>query len=245
MKALMAVGQVLTMSSREIADLTGKDLSHVNRDIRAMLDALVDDPELDHVREDKDARGYTTAFHLGRELTYTLMAGYSVQLRRKVIARWQELEAQQAPKVPDLSTDVGKLLLIQDLTAKQLALIESNKQREAERDEAKRTKAEIGSRREATAMATAAAKSKEVERLKHELGRNQQHATVVAVEKATGRKFAKNAYVALRRVTKKYGLEAVSVMDPRWGTTKAWPAIAWHEAFGIDLPDLFPGAEAA
>lgn len=175
-----------------------------------------------------------------------LMAmSYSYELQAKVFDRMTELEAQQAPKVPDLSTDVGKLLLIQDLTAKQLALIESNKQLEAERDEAKRTKAEIGSRREATAMATAAAKSKEVERLKHELGRNQQHATVVAVEKATGRKFAKNAYVALRRVTKKYGLEAVSVMDPRWGTTKAWPAIAWHEAFGIDLPDLFPGAEAA
>ena len=114
----------LTMSSREIAELTGKDLSHVNRDIRAMLDALVDDPELDHVREDKDARGYTTAFHLGRELTYTLMAGYSVQLRRKVIARWQELEAAQAP---DLSTDEGRLLMIQELSTKQLALVRENK----------------------------------------------------------------------------------------------------------------------
>ena len=94
-------------------------------------------------------------------------------------------------------------------------------------------------------MATAAAKAKEVARLKHELGRNQQHATVIAVEKATDRKFAKNAYVALRRVTKEYGLEAVSVMDPRWGTAKAWPAVAWREVFGVDLSDLFPGAEAA
>ena len=124
MSELMTVGQALTMSSREIAELTGKDLSHVNRDIRAMLDALVDDPELDHVREDKDARGYTTAFHLGRELTYTLMAGYSVQLRRKVIARWQELEAAQAP---DLSTDEGRLLMIQELSTKQLALVRENK----------------------------------------------------------------------------------------------------------------------
>ena len=123
MSELMTI-QALTMSSREIAELTGKDLSHVNRDIRAMLDALVDDPELDHVREDKDARGYTTAFHLGRELTYTLMAGYSVQLRRKVIARWQELEAAQAP---DLSTDEGRLLMIQELSTKQLALVRENK----------------------------------------------------------------------------------------------------------------------
>lgn len=95
----VAGGVPLTMSSREIAELTGKEPSHVNRDIRAMLDALADDPELDHVREEKDARGYTAAFHLGRELTYTLLAGYSIALRRRVVARWQELEAQQ-PKPP-------------------------------------------------------------------------------------------------------------------------------------------------
>jgi len=99
----------LTMSSREIADLTGKELGHVNRDIRAMLDGLQDDPELEHVCEDQDGRGYTTAFHLGRELTYTLLAGYSVVLRRRVIARWQELEAQQSPKLPQTMAQALRL----------------------------------------------------------------------------------------------------------------------------------------
>jgi len=99
----------LTMSSREIAELTGKDLGHVNRDIRAMLDSLQDDPELEHVREDQDGRGYTTAFHLGRELTYTLLAGYNVMLRRRVIARWQELEAQQAPRLPQTMAQALRL----------------------------------------------------------------------------------------------------------------------------------------
>lgn len=108
MSAITAISAVvLTMSSREIAELTGKDLGHVNRDIRAMLDTLGDDPELEHVREDKDGRGYTTAFHLGRELTYTLLAGYSMQLRRRVVARWQELEAQAAPALPDFSNPVA------------------------------------------------------------------------------------------------------------------------------------------
>lgn len=106
---LSPVAVPLTMSSREIADLTGKELGHVNRDIRAMLDSLHDDPELEHVREDQDGRGYTTAFHLGRELTYTLLAGYSVVLRRRVIARWQELEAQQAPKLPQTMAQALRL----------------------------------------------------------------------------------------------------------------------------------------
>ena len=97
----------LTMSSREIAELLDKDLSHVNRDIRRMLSHLQDDPELDHVREEQDGRGYTTAFHIGRELTFTLLTGYNVWLRRRVIARWQELEAQQTPALPNFADPVA------------------------------------------------------------------------------------------------------------------------------------------
>lgn len=236
MNALQNIAPALTMSSREIAELTSKDLGHINRDIRAMLDSLGDDPELDHVREDKDARGYTVAFHLGRELTYTLLAGYSTQLRRRVIARWQELEAAQAKTPAELSRmDILRLAMESE---------QARIQAESERDKAIATKAEIGSRREATAMATASAKSREVARLQHELGRNQQHATVIAVEKATGMTFPKNAYVDLRRVTQKYGLQAVSVVDARYGSVKAWPAVAWRECHGIELSDLFPGQEA-
>lgn len=50
------------------------------------------------------------------------------------------------------------------------ALEAQNKALEAERDEAIRTKAMIGSRREATAMATASAKSKECEKLREQIG---------------------------------------------------------------------------
>ncbi|WP_232077053.1 Rha family transcriptional regulator [Variovorax sp. PBL-E5] len=74
---------VKTMTSREIADLTGKEHKHVIRDIRAMLDELAEDgPTLGHVQEDKDARGYTAMFHLDRELTDTLLTGYSAVARR-------------------------------------------------------------------------------------------------------------------------------------------------------------------
>ena len=103
----------LTMSSLEISELTGKRHDHVIRDIRAMLDALKDAPDLGHVREDKDARGYTAMFHLDRELTDTLLTGYSVPMRRKVVGRWHELGAQLAQPVqppvamPDLPTDEG------------------------------------------------------------------------------------------------------------------------------------------
>lgn len=90
--------QAVTMSSREIAELTGKELSNVHRDIRSMIDSLCDDDDsvLNHVKEDKDARGYTAAFHLNKDLTLTLVAGYSAKLRLSIIRRWQELEAKAA-----------------------------------------------------------------------------------------------------------------------------------------------------
>jgi len=86
--------QGVTMSSREIAELTGKQHSHVVRDIRVMLSELREhDPNLDHhFAEKKDKRGYTSRFDLDRELTETLITGYSIVLRNKVIKRLRELE---------------------------------------------------------------------------------------------------------------------------------------------------------
>ena len=97
--------EITTMTSREIAELTGKEIAHVHRDIRAMLEDLKkDDPKLDHPQEDKDSRGYTVCFHLNRELTETLLTGYSATSRLRVIRRWHELEHQvSAPQLPDFS----------------------------------------------------------------------------------------------------------------------------------------------
>ena len=87
----------VTMTSREIAELTGKELSHIHRDIRTMLDELEkDDPNLDHPLEDKDSRGYTTCFHLSRELTMTLISGYDIPLRHRIVTRLAELENRTA-----------------------------------------------------------------------------------------------------------------------------------------------------
>ncbi|MCP3750756.1 phage antirepressor KilAC domain-containing protein [Pseudomonas sp. SBB6] len=103
------VARTVTMSSVEIAELTGKLHKNVIRDIREMLDALQrDGSDLSHVLEAKDGRGYTAEFHLDRELTETLLTGYSIPLRRKVIHRLHELEQATTPRLlatlPDFSS---------------------------------------------------------------------------------------------------------------------------------------------
>lgn len=85
-----------TMSSREIAHITGKRHSDVLRDIRKML------KELD-INERNFASVYIAGnneekpqFDLNQNLSVTLVSGYSVSMRFAIIERWDELEQKQA-----------------------------------------------------------------------------------------------------------------------------------------------------
>lgn len=48
MNSLISTAEVKTMSSREIAELTGKEHKHIIRDIRTIIEQLKDGPNLDH-----------------------------------------------------------------------------------------------------------------------------------------------------------------------------------------------------
>lgn len=98
---------------------------------------------------------------------------------------------------------------------------------EAERDEAIRTKAEIGSRREATAMATASAAVRKVTALENELGRGRDYKTVKGIPwflhvfedmpaaySLAGRK--------LSEMSRRMGYEIEEIEDIRFGSVKAY-----------------------
>ncbi|HEX8596721.1 MAG TPA: ORF6N domain-containing protein [Pseudomonas sp.] len=114
-----------------------------------------------------------------------------------------------------------------------------------ERDEAIRTKAEIGTRREATAMATASAAKRENRHLKEQLGLGVIQATVTAVERAANRKFGKQGWRPLGKWCGARNIKPPKVNDPRWGWVIAWPAAAWMDAYQIDLTELFGDGEQA
>lgn len=90
----------LTMSSREIADLTGKEHKNVLADIRNMLESL-GLHSADFSAQYKDPTGRTLpCFDLPKRETLNLVSGYSIPLRAKIIDRWQVLEEQAAKPVP-------------------------------------------------------------------------------------------------------------------------------------------------
>ena len=126
MSELMTVGQALTMSSREIAELTGKEHPNVMRDIRGMLLELGEDVlKFEDIYADAYGREQP-CFNLPKDLTITLVAGYNVQMRHAIVKRWQELEAGQAPKVPQTYAqallEAGRLAQLAEEQAQQLAL---------------------------------------------------------------------------------------------------------------------------
>ncbi|WP_412548026.1 Rha family transcriptional regulator [Pseudomonas sp. PDM04] len=87
-----------TMSSREIANVTGKRHDNVKRDIIAMLkDLKVDALSFEDIYLDGRNREQVQ-YLLDREHTDCLLTGYSAPLRMKVIRRWRELEQQQGAR---------------------------------------------------------------------------------------------------------------------------------------------------
>lgn len=88
----------LTMSSREIAELCEKEHRHVARDIEVMFEQLEINPKgyVQIWTHPQNGQSYRE-FMLPKDFTLTLVAGYSVKLRKRIIDRWLELENQQNP----------------------------------------------------------------------------------------------------------------------------------------------------
>lgn len=170
------------------------------------------------------------ALRLTRDQCKLVAMRESKGVRRRVLARLNELEGRQGPSLP---SDYIQALehLLESKRSERLAI--------EQRDHAVETKAEIGSRREATAMATASAAVRQVQKLKDELGLGTRQAAVLAVEKATGCKFGVSGYVPLRRWCKARGINAPKVFHPTFGSVRCWPAGAWMDVYQIDLADLF------
>ena len=82
-----------TMSSREIAELTGKNHKDVLRDIRTLENQGAINGRNFAPVEYTDAKGEKRPeYLLDFDATMTLVTGYNAVLRAKVIKRWRELE---------------------------------------------------------------------------------------------------------------------------------------------------------
>lgn len=211
--------------------------------------ARLDDDEQALISIEGISRGNDQVNVINESGLYSLTLG-SRKIEAKRFKKWVTSEVLPSIRKtgsyqvagPSLDTEEGKLLMIQDLAAKQLALIHENKQIAIERDHAIKTKAQIGNKREATSMAKVAVVNRENAKLRDQLGFSARHATILQVEDAVGGDFG---FVELRRWCKANEVTPQTVPDKRYPAgVKAWPAGAWLAVYGVDLVELF-GAEVA
>lgn len=107
-----------TMTSLEIAEVTGKQHAHVMRDIRSLLERGCDKSNFGLV-EYKDKKGKDRPmYQLTKKGCLILASGYDALLREKIINRWEELETKEASLVKVPATFAEALRLAADQAEK-------------------------------------------------------------------------------------------------------------------------------
>lgn len=228
----LPIGNVLTMSSREIADLVKARHDNVKRTIErlAAKGTIRFTPSEETSHEGPGSR-LVEVLLVNKRDSFVVVAQLCPEFTAALVDRWQYLEQLQSSH--SMPQDYIQALehLLTSKKAEQAAI--------EQRDHAVRTKAEIGNRREATAMATASAAVRQANQLRNELGKGCQQATVTAVEIALNQKLGKQAFRPLKNWCDAQGIDAAFVQDARYGRVRAWPAAAWLTIYNIDLATLF------
>lgn len=110
----------VTMSTREIAELTGKQHKHVLEDARKMLEEL-GIALADFSADLPDVYGrLQPVFLLPKRESLILVSGYSTELRARIIDRWEALESGREHPSALCAFGAATTLLGQDLEALQI-----------------------------------------------------------------------------------------------------------------------------
>lgn len=211
------MGHAQTMSSREIAELIEKQHSH----IKVSAERLADKGVIGTLaaREFTHNGNTYTEYLLNKRDSLILVAQNCPEFTARIVDRWQELEAAQAIAIPNFSNPAE--------AARAWAA-----QYEA-RLLAEQTKAQIGQRREATAMNTASQAVKKVAKLEIELDKSKQYATVKRMEMIYhGQRFD---WRRLKSTAVEMGIPSIDVFDQNYGTVKSYHADVWAEAYALTI----------
>lgn len=225
--------ECVTITSREIAEICGKRHDNVMVDCRKLSDFYAEKYSPEKSGQSIKSSTYIDStgrvlpcMELDKDACVDLITGYSLEHRHAVNQRWKELEATQSQpfKVPQTLREA--LLLAAELEGQKAAAL-------ALADEATRTKAEIGSRREATAMATASSATRKANELERQLDKAKDYATVKRMTMLHhGIKFD---WRKLRDASVAMEVPAIDVFDQNYGTVKAYHKSLWIEAYAVGI----------
>ena len=129
-----------TMTSLEIAEITGKNHSHIMRDIRNLLSQGVSESNfgLSSYKQSQPNGGTKNVpcYKLTKKGCLILASGYDALLREKIINRWEELETKERTGGFAVPQTFGEALML--AAKQQLALEEKEKKIAALNEEQER-----------------------------------------------------------------------------------------------------------
>ena len=217
---LITGNEKVTMTSLEIAELMNKNHGHVIRDIKLLIEQGAIGASKSGLSSYVSAQNKELPMYLlDFTSTMILITGYDAVRRAIVIKRWQELENKHQKDLLPQDYPTALRMLANEVEQKQLAL--------SQRDEAIRTKALIGNKREATAMATASVAVREKNRLEDELGRGTNWKAAKAIpwvkeylslSKGMWIQFGKK----LKSISDEIGIPAIKIESDRFGQVNAY-----------------------
>lgn len=243
MNALVNIN-VQTMTSLEISELVEKRHDNVKRTIESLVSAgVIVQPQIED-EQSKDAMGrsritqvYTFTGEQGKRDSIIVVAQLCPEFTARLVDRWAELEKQVAGDLITLPNffdpaEAARAWADQ-YEAKQVAF--------KERDHAIATKAEIGNRREATAMATASKFKRQCEKLKDKLGEAVDFAAVAAINSKLKTDYGNKEGRMLAKYSRENNLEIkkATVTGQRFNEVNSYHKDAWKAVFNIDLNILF------
>jgi phage regulator Rha-like protein len=155
--------ETLTMSSREIAQLTNSEHANTLKTIRKLINEGIVFGNETQYRHSQNGQMYPE-FHLDYRNTMVVVSGYSAQLRAAIIDRWQELERSHQQQDP--------ALILAHKVIEQAAQIER----------LEKTKAQINDKRTATLMNKASQDAKRIKRLESQLQDVGEYQSIVAAK---------------------------------------------------------------
>lgn len=205
MKELINLNDDVKMSSREVAELTGKRHDHVLRDI-ATLNESYEEIALPKVGESTYLNSQNKTFReflLTKMQTFDLMTGYDAILRIRVNRRWEELEKKNAKPLSQLE------LIIQSAQA----LLEQEKRMDNVEREIKEIKAQTVTRPDYFTVAG--------------------YATLNGI--SCGLKLASSLGRKASALCKSRDIDTESIPDPRFGRVKTYPMSILEEVFEMAI----------
>ena len=235
------------VTSQQVAAAFGKEHKNVMRDIREIMDKCSETFNALNFElvTYKDAKGEERPMYLlTKDGLMMVTMGYTtpeaMRVKEAYIARFNEMERQLAGRGGMLPQSYADALEALAAEVRMREAVEAQKAlAEAQRDEAIRTKSQIGGKREATAMATASAAVRQRDALADRLGEGKTYKQVKAIPWLTvifresagmysqvGRKLAE--------LGKRMGLPPRLIEDSRYGTLKAHH-VDVIEAFRLEL----------